>query len=237
MMDWDFWFETQPLLAICLTVTAYSVADMIWTVTGRPALLNPVLTATTMLAGILLVCGIQYHEYLSHAGPIVDTLPVIVVLLAVPLCRQFRLILHSRGAMVAGLLSGGLVCVVSALIVPITWNSENEIIATIAPKSATTAVAYEISERLGGLSSLTAVIVIATGIFGGAFGPAILDRAGIFDERARGLALGVTSHAIGTARAFQSSDTAGAFASMGMILNAILTIILAPLAYEIAVAL
>ena len=73
------------------------------------------------------------------------------------------------------------------------------------------------------------VIVISTGIFGAAFGPAILKLAGIEDERAAGFALGVASHAIGTARAFQISEVAGAFASLGMILNALLTIALVPL--------
>ena len=92
------------------------------------------------------------------------------------------------------------------------------------------AVAVEITERLGGVPSLTAVVVIATGAFGAAFGPSLLAPGGVRDERAVGFALGVASHAIGTARAFQIPDSAGAFASLGMILNALLTIALVPLA-------
>jgi putative effector of murein hydrolase len=88
-----------------------------------------------------------------------------------------------------------------------------------------------VSERLGGIAGLTAVIVISTGMFGGAFGPLILELGGVRDDRAKGFALGVASHAIGTARAFQISETAGAFASVGMILNALLTMALAPVAF------
>jgi len=228
MSEWLSWFEAQPLFAICLTVAAYAVADTLWNSAGRPAILNPVLVATTILAGVLVVLGISYENYLRQAAPIAETLAVLVVLLAVPLCRQFWLIRQSRGPLLAGLVCGSVMAFVTALALPTLWSSGPELLATIAPKSSTTAVAVEVSERLGGLGGLTAVIVICSGIFGAAFGPGLLDAAGIRDERARGFALGVASHAIGTARAFQSSDTMGAFASLGMILNALLTLALAP---------
>jgi putative effector of murein hydrolase len=87
----------------------------------------------------------------------------------------------------------------------------------------------QIAERLGGVPALTALAVISTGVFGAAFGPPIMAAVGVRDHRAIGLALGVASHAIGTARAFQISDTAGAFSTLGMILNALLTVALAPI--------
>jgi putative effector of murein hydrolase len=93
----------------------------------------------------------------------------------------------------------------------------------------------EISERLGGVTSLTAVVVISTGIFGAVFGPTLLRSVRVRDDRAIGFAIGLASHAIGTARAFQISAVAGAFASLGMILNALLTIALAPAVFEILV--
>jgi putative effector of murein hydrolase len=106
----------------------------------------------------------------------------------------------------------------------------SELLATLAPRSATAAVAAGIAERLGGAPGLTVVVVISTGIFGAVLGPAILRSVGVVDDRAIGFALGVASHAIGTARAFQISEVAGAFSSLGMILNALLTIALAPVA-------
>jgi putative effector of murein hydrolase len=124
------------------------------------------------------------------------------------------------------------VALASALALPAVVGVGPDLVATIAPKSATTAVAVEVSDRLGGISGLTAVIVISTGIFGAAFGPLILELGRVKDDRAKGFALGVASHAIGTARAFQISETAGAFAGVGMILNALLTIALAPVAFS-----
>lgn len=131
------------------------------------------------------------------------------------------------------LLVGSVAALITALALPALNAADAILIASLAPKSTTTAVAVEVTDRLGGLPGLTAVIVISTGIFGAAFGPSILEGAGIRDERAKGFALGVASHAIGTARAFQMSETAGAFASLGMILNALLTIILAPIAFAL----
>jgi len=91
--------------------------------------------------------------------------------------------------------------------------------------------------QAGGVSGLTAVIVILAGVFGAALGPLILDLSGVRDDWAKGFALGVASHAIGTARAFQISETAGVFASVGMILNALLTIALAPIAFALIISL
>ena len=123
---------------------------------------------------------------------------------------------------------GSIAAPVTALTVPVVSGAPQEIVASIAPRSATTAVAVGISEPLGGLPGLTAVIVICSGLCGAIAGPALLARSGITDDRASGFALDLASHAIGTARAFQMSERAGAFASIGMILNALLTALPAP---------
>ncbi len=232
-MDWISSFERQPLFAVCLTVAAYASAEILWQRTGKPALLHPVLIATTVLAGILIVLGISYEDYLRQAQPIDEALALLIVLLAVPLCRQFSLIRKSGLPLVTALVVGSTVALGTALALPAVMGVGDDLVATIAPKSATTAVAVKVSERLGGVAGLTAVIVISTGMFGGAFGPLILELGGVRDDRAKGFALGVASHAIGTARAFQISETAGAFASVGMILNALLTMALAPVAFAL----
>lgn len=232
-MDWISSFERQPLFAVCLTVAAYASAEILWQRTGKPALLHPVLIATTVLAGILIVLGIAYEDYLRQAQPIDEALALLIVLLAVPLCRQFSLIRKSGLPLVTALVVGSTVALGTALALPAVMGVGDDLVATIAPKSATTAVAVKVSERLGGVAGLTAVIVISTGMFGGAFGPLILELGGVRDDRAKGFALGVASHAIGTARAFQISETAGAFASVGMILNALLTMALAPVAFAL----
>ena len=90
----------------------------------------------------------------------------------------------------------------------------------------TTAVAIGISESLGGVPGITAVVVILTAVVGVTAAPLVFRYFDIRDERAQGLALGITAHALGTARAFQISESAGAFASIGMILNALTTVVL-----------
>ncbi len=232
MTDWLAVIERQPLAAVGLTVAAYALAETLWRRSGRAAPLNPVLVATVFVAAILLTLGVSYEAYIDQARPIDDALPLVIVLLAVPLCRQFTLIRAAGAPLVAALIFGSVVALVTALIFPAVAGESGELIATIAPKSATAAVAVEVAEGLGGVAGVTAVIVISTGVFGAAFGPALLDLGGVRDERARGFALGVASHAIGTARALQMSETAGAFASIGMILNGLLTIVLAPIAYS-----
>jgi putative effector of murein hydrolase len=108
--------------------------------------------------------------------------------------------------------------------------------ASLAPKSVTTPVAMGIADSLGGLPSLTAAVVILTGIVGAALGPIVLDLARIRDPRARGVAMGTASHGIGTARALQMSQVAGAFAGIAIGLNALATAILLPLLWRLLAA-
>jgi putative effector of murein hydrolase len=103
-----------------------------------------------------------------------------------------------------------------------------QLIASAAPKSATTPIAMAVSEKLGGLPSLTAVLVISTGIFGAVSARLLFNAMRIESHAVRGFALGVASHGIGTARALQVSAEMGAFAGLGMGLNGILTAVLAP---------
>jgi hypothetical protein len=108
-----------------------------------------------------------------------------------------------------------------------------ETIISIGPKSVTAPVAMGISDKLGGLPSLTAVLVIATGILGAALGPLVLNLVGVKDWAARGFAMGTGAHGIGTARALQVNEVAGAFAGLAMGLNALATAILLPLAWSL----
>lgn len=219
----------NPLFGVAATVTAYALAGALHRRLGGPSLLHPVLTASAAVALVLVVTGMSYEAYFAQAFPLHVALGVVVVLLAVPLYRQFALIRAAGATIAVTLVAGSLVALGTALAYPLAIGAPDTLLATLAPKSATTAVAVQITEGLGGRPALTAIVVISTGIFGAAFGPSILARAGVHDDRAVGLALGIASHAIGTARALQISDRAGAFASLGMILNAGLTILLAPL--------
>jgi putative effector of murein hydrolase len=223
----------HPLFGITLTVTAYAAAVAIWRHARHASIVHPVLVATILVAGALLLTGTSYADYLRQAAPLNWALSLVVLLLSIPLCRRISDIGTAGSAIATALVAGSIVAVATALALPLITGADDELLATLVPKSATAAVAVVVADRLGGVTGVTAAIVISTGIFGAVFGPMILDRMGVEDDRAKGFALGVASHAIGAARAIQISEMAGAFASIGMILNALLTIALAPLALSL----
>jgi putative effector of murein hydrolase len=220
----------HPLFGLALTVGVYALATVVYERFRRPSMLHPVLTSVATIAAVLVFTGLRYPVYFAQASPLHNALSVFVVLLAVPLVRRLPLIRAARLPILAALLIGSVVAVATALAPPLGLGLDESVVASLAPKSATAAVAVGISERLGGIVGLAAMAAVLTGLFGAMVGPSVLNAAGVRDERAVGFAIGVAAHAIGTARAFQISETAGAFASLGMILNAVLTVALAPLA-------
>jgi putative effector of murein hydrolase len=133
------------------------------------------------------------------------------------------------GAEAAALLAGSLTAIVSVLVIGKAFGLSATMLASLAPKSTTAPVAIGIAEGLGGEPTITAVLVLLTGMFGAIVVTPLLNLLRVHDWRARGFAVGVAAHGIGTARAFQVNETAGAFASIGMGLNAVLTAVLAPL--------
>ena len=217
----------HPLFGLALTIGVYVGAMRVHARLGRPALLHPVLISIAIVALAIRAAGLEYGQYFAQASPLHHALSVLVVLLAVPLVRQWDTIRLAGPGLPFALLFGSLVAIALAVSIPIGLGAEADLTASLAPKSATTAVAIGVAERIGGIAALTAIIAVLTGVFGAVAGPGLLAAAGIHDERAVGLAMGVASHAIGTARAFQISETAGAFASIGMVLNAVLTVALA----------
>ena len=149
-----------------------------------------------------------------------------------PLYRQFEQVKKSALALVVSILAGSLTAVISAVLIAKFLGAAPAAVVSLAPKSMTAPVAMGISQQLGGLPSLTAVLVILTGILGAMLGPPLMNALGIRDWRARGLAMGTASHGIGTARALQVNEVAGAFSGLAMGLNALATAILLPLLWR-----
>ena len=132
------------------------------------------------------------------------------------------------GPLTLALLAGSSVAIVSAVLIARALGASAVIQASLAPKSVTTPIAMGIAEKIGGLPSLTAVLVIFTGILGAALGPALLRRAGLMDPAGNGFAMGIAAHGVGTARAFQLNEQSGAFAALAMGLNGLFTAVLLP---------
>lgn len=224
------YLSRTPLLWLTVTLMAYVVADRIATATNRHPLANPVLVAIAITACVLQVTRTPYATYFEGAQFVHFLLGPATVVLAIPLYEYRATVLRALAPMLAALLVGSVVALASALILASALGIPNAVIVSIAPKSVTTGVAMGIAQTLGGDPTLAAVIVMLTGMTGGILVTPLMNLLRIRDMRARGFAAGLAAHGVGTARAFQVSEIAGAFAGIALGLNAFVTAILAPLA-------
>ncbi|MFD1194577.1 LrgB family protein [Seohaeicola saemankumensis] len=224
---WSY-LSREPLLWLTATLVAYLVGDALSRKAARHPLINPVLVAMVLLGGLLWMTGTPYGTYFEGAQFVHFMLGPATVALALPLYANRAQIRRALLPMLAALLAGSATAIVSALWIASAFGIEGPVWLSLAPKSTTAPVAIGISEQLGGLPTLTAALVILTGIIGAVIVTPLMRLMRIRDWRARGFAVGVAAHGIGTARAFQVNDTAGAFAGIGMGLNAMLTAIIAP---------
>jgi predicted murein hydrolase (TIGR00659 family) len=222
----------EPLAALTFTLLAWLAAQRIYLACGRHPLANPVLIAVALLGGGLLTTGINYHSYFQGAQFVHFLLGPATVALAVPLHRQWRMVRRTFPAVGIAVTIGGLVAAGVGVGFAVALGAERAVTASLAPRSVTTPVAMGIAERLGGLPSLTAAVVILSGIVGAVLGPMVLDLVRVRDERARGLAMGTVAHGIGTARALTEHPVAGAFSGLAMGLNALVTALLLPLLWH-----
>ena len=227
------YLSASPLFHLTLTLLAFQAATWVFEKGGRNPLLNPVLGAVLLVVATLLVTGTDYAVYFQGAQFVHFLLGPATVALAIPLYRHWRHVRNSALAIGVSLLTGSLTAILSAVTVAWAFGATQEVLVSLAPKSVTAPVAIGIAEQLGGLPSLTAVLVIVTGIFGAMFGPPLLNALGIRDWRARGLAMGTASHGIGTARALQVNELAGAFSGLAMGLNALATALMLPVLWGI----
>ena len=226
----DIWvyLRTGPLLWLTVTLAAYVLAQWIYERAGLNPLLNPVAIAVVLLAALLTVTGTEYQTYFEGAQFVHFLLGPATIALAVPLYSHFGKVRAVILPMLVALLCGAATAVITAVGVAALLGASFETLASLAPKSVTTPIAMGISEQIGGLPSLTAVLVILTGILGAMLATPILNLLGIHDWKARGFAVGVAAHGIGTARAFHVSEVAGTFAGIAMGLNGLVTAFLVP---------
>lgn len=231
----DIWvyLAASPLLHLTLTLAAYQAGFWLYRRGRLNPLLNPVLGAVVLIVTLLTLTGTSYQTYFEGAQFVHFMLGPATVALAIPLYRQFHAVRRSAIALMASILAGALTASLSAVGIAWALGAGRETILSIAPKSVTAPVAMGISQQLGGLPSLTAVLVIITGILGAMIGPPLLNLIGVRDWAARGVAMGTAAHGIGTARALQVNEVAGAFSGLAMGLNAMATALLLPLLWRL----
>ncbi|MFD1941351.1 LrgB family protein [Paradevosia shaoguanensis] len=223
------YLSSQPLLWLVVTLWAWVAADRIALLARRAPIVNPVLIAILIVSAILAATSTPYAVYFEGAQFVHFLLGAATVSIAIPLVRNRSVVRANLLPLLAALIVGSMVAIISVIVLGRIFGLPHDVLVAMAPKSVTAPVAMGIAEKLGGEPSLTAVLVILTGVLGAVVVTPLMNAFRIRDYAARGFAVGLASHGIGTARAFVVDPLAGTFAGIAMGLNAILTSILTPI--------
>mgnify|MGYP000863083494 FL=1 len=229
------YLAASPLLGLTLTLLAYQAAFWLYERSGMNPLANPVAIAVAIIVALLTLTGTPYATYFDGAQFVHFLLGPATVALAVPLYAQLPRLKRIFGPALIALAVGSLTAIVSAIAVGWALGASRPTLMSLAPKSVTTPIAMGIAEKIGGLPSLTAVLVVTTGIIGAVIAQWLFRLLRVKDEAVQGFAIGVAAHGIGTARAFQISETTGAFAALAMGLNGLATALLLPILISLIV--
>lgn len=189
------------------------------------AFLNPLLISIIFVIGVVTLCGVDYESYENSAQYLSYLLTPATVCLAVPLYQQMTLLRKNLAAVACGILAGVLASLGSVLLLAFLFGLEHDVYVTLLPKSITTAIGMGVSEELGGLVTITVAVIIVTGVIGNVIGEAVCKLFRIYEPIAKGLALGTSSHAIGTAKALEMGEVEGAMSSLAIAVAGLLTVI------------
>ncbi|NWA02835.1 LrgB family protein [Pseudomonas gingeri] len=230
-LDWQgAWAAVihHPLFGIGITLGAYQLVLAGFEKT-RWIFLQPVLASMALVVGVLLLCDLSYAEYRKSTEILSILLGPATVALAVPLFLNLRRIRQLFWPIFTTLVIGGVIATGLCVLLGWLFGADHRMLMTMAPKSVTSPIAMLVAEQIGGVAALAAVFVLITGVIGAIAGPSMLTRLGVHRPEARGMALGMTAHAVGTSVALRESDECGAFAALAMSLMGVATAVLLPL--------
>lgn len=219
-------------LAIPMTLIVYTIAFKCYQRTNW-AILNPILLSILTLIGLVYFSNAPLSEYQSGTSILTALLEPAVIALAYPLYQQFVHVREKIVYVVIACTFGVVVGLISTAFIAAQLTDSATVIASLIPKAVTTPIAMAISENIGGIPAITAVLVILAGIFGNICAPFLLRHLCIKTPQAQGLAIGAGSHVIGTSKAMEMSRIHGAFSTISLLLSAIITAILAPILFPI----
>jgi predicted murein hydrolase (TIGR00659 family) len=217
-------FETSVFFGVVITLLSYGVG-LVLKRRLKKAVFNPLLIAIALTMLFLLLFRIDYTVYNESAKYISFLLTPATVCLAVPLYEQWELLKKNYRAVFAGIFSGVLTSLCTILVLAVLFRLDHASYVTFLPKSITTAIGMGVSEELGGYVAITVAVIIITGVIGNMFAETICSIFKIDDPIARGIAIGTSSHAVGTAKAMEMGAVEGAMSSLSIVVAGILTVI------------
>ena len=216
-------FQESVYFGLTLTVLTFGVGSLLKQKLKSP-LFNPILISMVLCIGFLLVFDIDYEFYQSGAKYISYLLTPATICLAIPLYKQFELLKRNRRAVMAGILSGVVTSLCAILVLAVLFRLDHQAYVTLLPKSITTAIGMDVSAQLGGQVSITVAVILLTGIFGNICAETVFRLARITDPIAKGIAIGTSAHAVGTAKALELGQVEGAMSSLSIAVAGILTV-------------
>ena len=217
-------FTQSVFFGVALSLVSYHIGMMIKKKV-KVAIANPLLIAVLIIVTVLLAMGIDYDTYYGGAKYISFFLTPATVSLAIPLYRRIELIKKYPKVVFGGIASGVLTAMISIFLLILAFGLTHEQYVTLLPKSITNAIGIGVSEKMGGISTITVVAISITGILGNIVAEAACRIFGITEPMARGLAIGTASHAMGTAKAMEMGEVEGAMSSLSIVVAGIMTVI------------
>lgn len=218
----------NPLFGVIISLIAFEIGKFIFNKT-KLAIFNPLLIATIIVMGFLNIFHITVVDYMLGGNLIVFFLAPATVVLAIPLFQQIDLLKKHFIPIIGGGIVGAVVAILSVIILGKLLGIDHQLLVSFMPKSITTPIGIELSKMLGGIPSITVFAIIITGITGNVTAPFIYSIFRIKNPIAKGLGLGISSHAVGTSRAIEMGKVEGAMSALSIVIAGILTIILAPI--------
>ena len=217
-------FQDSVFFGVLISLAAYGVGMLLKMKTGW-SLMNPLLISIILVICTLLITGVDYKTYSAGANSISYLLTPATICLAVPLYQQVELLKKNYRAVVIGIVSGVLASLCSVLILAIIFHFDHAAYVTFLPKSITTAIGIGVSEELGGHVSVSVVVIIVTGVLGNIFAEKFLALLSIKEPIAKGIAIGCSAHALGTAKAMEMGTIEGAMSSLSIVVCGVMTVV------------
>ena len=215
---------SSATVGIVISLLAYEIglaAQRKW----KLAVLNPLLISIVLVIAFLLVFHVDYESYNLSAKYLSYLLTPATVCLAIPLYLQLDLLKKNILAILGGVFSGVLASLGSVLAMSVLFGLDHAEYVTMLPKSITTAIGMGVSEELGGYVTISVAVIIITGVLGNMIAEVVYKIAKIEEPIARGLGLGTSAHAIGTAKAMELGPVEGAMSSLAIAVAGLLTVV------------
>lgn len=217
-------FESSVFIGVLISLASYGLGMWLRRKT-RLSFMNPLLISIILVILFLSLTGVSYRAYAEGANSISFLLTPATICLAVPLYQQFNLLKKNWKAVVAGIVSGVVSSLVCILLLAMLFRFDHQTYVTFLPKSITTAIGMGVADELGGYVSLAVVVIVITGVIGNVIAEGVLRLFHIEEPIAKGIAIGSSSHAVGTAKAMEIGAVEGAMSSLSIVVCGLLTVI------------